>query len=757
MLSVAKAPRADARAVRRTAAPTAKPDGPAAATPVQGARFGVLQRKCACGGSCPRCSGESHGGTTLAVNEPGDAFEQEADRIADRVMRMADPRPNASHAPPGVQRKCAACETEEEKSKLRTKRGDAGAGPATAPPIVHEVLRSPGEPLDAATRAFMEPRFGQDLGNVRVHTDAKAVESARAVNALAYTVGKHLVFAEGRYSPSTTSGHELVAHELAHVVQQGGVRSAPASAAKPSQVAAAPWQLMRAADGEGPTEDAGDAQTIPRRGAPGMGLEFDFPPNDPKCSDAPRGLGKITPEIDCPKTSEDIGLLGHHFHFCLGSDVFALPATPTEVLKFVRKQPAKSTFKVHGFASVDGNFDDNMRLSCHRAIRVAREMMNAGVPSESIEIARRGETEEFPGGPEFNRVVVVQPIPPSDATPSGPNLPVSTRKEKEAIVERARRILREGNYRLGADAYLSFWTCGKIKSVSDAVDRMHVRFEGEPGLAKPGTEGIAEGLGTNVIAISDAVLGAANQIDCVIERLVDMAFHHMTLETVPTFKLRHRGSRFLIGLAGLDTCSIPGFSDPIPDDDPLGLLEAPACAEAPLPTRLTPPPKDKKRIPPTFEADPRLDLVGAYPVANRLQQKPRPDRCSGPAHHRTGRCHGDGRPGGDWAIRDRVHADHYGGPDDRALRVRPSARAPRTDPDPRPRPATFHRAVVCLGAQRYTGRCRRSLDLHVQRHRDRGAAGLRGRGKRERAPDWKCHRHHDAAHPFRELACCEAP
>ncbi|EPY05764.1 hypothetical protein PAALTS15_18228 [Paenibacillus alvei TS-15] len=91
--------------------------------------------------------------------------------------------------------------------------------PSAIPPIVHEVLKSPGQPLEASTRAFMEPRFGHDFSQVRVHTDARAAESAREVNALAYTVGQDIVFGEGQYTPKTTVGKKLMAHELAHVVQ----------------------------------------------------------------------------------------------------------------------------------------------------------------------------------------------------------------------------------------------------------------------------------------------------------------------------------------------------------------------------------------------------------------------------------------------------------------------------------------------------------------------------------------------------------
>lgn len=95
------------------------------------------------------------------------------------------------------------------------------------PPIVHEVLRSSGQPLDASTRAFMEPRFGHDFSRVRVHTDARAAESAREVNALAYTVGRDVVFGKGQYALATGAGKQLLAHELVHTIQQDGVNDAP--------------------------------------------------------------------------------------------------------------------------------------------------------------------------------------------------------------------------------------------------------------------------------------------------------------------------------------------------------------------------------------------------------------------------------------------------------------------------------------------------------------------------------------------------
>ena len=117
---------------------------------------------------------------------------------------------------PGPTGECAEC----RKKQPGLQRKEAGAAPAVAPPIVHEVLRSPGRPLEPETRSLMENRFGHDFGHVRVHADAQAAESARAVGALAYTVGRDVVFGAGQLAPSSSAGRRLLAHELTHVAQQ---------------------------------------------------------------------------------------------------------------------------------------------------------------------------------------------------------------------------------------------------------------------------------------------------------------------------------------------------------------------------------------------------------------------------------------------------------------------------------------------------------------------------------------------------------
>ena len=157
----------------------------------------------------------------LAIGSTNDPLEREADRVAEKVMRMAEPAPAVTGAPEQLNRKCAACE-EEDAQKLQTKRAGAHAAVGEAPAAVHDVLRSPGRPLDAATRGFFEPRFGADFSTVRVHDDARAADSANRVNAHAYAVGNHIVFAPDRFAPDAAAGRHLIAHELAHVVQQTG-------------------------------------------------------------------------------------------------------------------------------------------------------------------------------------------------------------------------------------------------------------------------------------------------------------------------------------------------------------------------------------------------------------------------------------------------------------------------------------------------------------------------------------------------------
>ncbi|MGB3457906.1 MAG: DUF4157 domain-containing protein [Halobacteriota archaeon] len=181
----------------------------------------------------------------LKVGHPGDIYEQEADRVADAVMRM--PEPEVQRQPEEeekkeeelIQTKLIAdqitslvrrrVEKEEEKEEeeeeiIQTK--EVSSKPSKITPNLEsriQALRGSGHPLPESMRAFFEPRFGYDFSRVRIHADGWAAATARAVNAQAFTSGRDIVFGAGQYAPMTSEGRQLLAHELTHTIQQGAV------------------------------------------------------------------------------------------------------------------------------------------------------------------------------------------------------------------------------------------------------------------------------------------------------------------------------------------------------------------------------------------------------------------------------------------------------------------------------------------------------------------------------------------------------
>jgi hypothetical protein len=153
--------------------------------------------------------------TKLAISQPGDIFEQEADNVAEQIMRIQE-KPIHSNYPISL-----------NDNDIRVKE-IPGHIPANRPgtgisPMVHEAVNSPGQPLDTATRTHMEALFGHDFSQVRISTDRKAAESAQSINALAYAVGQRIIFGENRYAPGTREGLKLLSHELTHTIQQESV------------------------------------------------------------------------------------------------------------------------------------------------------------------------------------------------------------------------------------------------------------------------------------------------------------------------------------------------------------------------------------------------------------------------------------------------------------------------------------------------------------------------------------------------------
>lgn len=221
----------------------------------------ALQRKCDCGSTagvlsseCGDCARKKAVGLQrkLRIGRSDDPLEHEADRVADEVIRP--PMQGVRQRPNGFGDTAKTPQADRSQTPPPIQRRVEGRQDAEVPPIVHDVLRSPGRPLEPAVRRFFESRFGHDFGMVRIHTDTLASASAQAVSARAYTVGRNVAFAAGQYAPEGSSGTQLLAHELAHVVQQGG---------------GAPWSAYTSTRHHGPRQSAHPrALTLRRAPAP---------------------------------------------------------------------------------------------------------------------------------------------------------------------------------------------------------------------------------------------------------------------------------------------------------------------------------------------------------------------------------------------------------------------------------------------------------------------------------------------------------
>ena len=285
----------------------------------------------------------------LTVSDPGDASEREADRIADQVMRMPAPQSKTTssveslHPASLLQRKCAACEAEQEPEQegavQRKQIAESGKLEAEG----HINLRG-GAPLPQSARTFFEPRFNYDFGAVRLHTDPYSAAKSQEYNARAFTIGRDIAFAAGEYTPNTHSGQQLLAHELAHVVQQGGTARSRGAGLSVDQDT--DEQMIQRACGPRPIESA-----LKSSGAP-------------SCTGLSGDVSDVT--------------IRRLFRFRINCDEFASPAEKKKFDDFLKSIRPGDFFKVHGFASVDGDPGFNADLSCARAVKVAQMIMKAG-------------------------------------------------------------------------------------------------------------------------------------------------------------------------------------------------------------------------------------------------------------------------------------------------------------------------------------------------------------------------------------------
>jgi len=309
-------------AAQRAAPAAVQARGEPLAMPMRGAAQG-LQAGCACGGGCPRCSSAALQ-RKPRISVPGDRFEREADDVADRVMGMAPP-PRATISPVAVQRKCKSCD--EESGNIQREAVPDGPGMLDADAAT-QAAQGDGVPLGAESRSWFEPRFGRDLGDVRVHSGPAAALGAQAVQARAYTLGRDIVFAAGEYAPHTASGRRLLAHELVHVMQQ--------------QAADAPAEIHRQAAGD-PPRPGGDV--APQGQAP----------QSASAQAAAQGTQAVPPQRPQRQWTPSIPYIWFDLH-----DTFRASAAPQGPYLY-------SSFKYFDRA-VNPNFENNLNPGPARAV-----------------------------------------------------------------------------------------------------------------------------------------------------------------------------------------------------------------------------------------------------------------------------------------------------------------------------------------------------------------------------------------------------
>lgn len=296
--------------------------------------------------------------------------------------------------------RAAAEEAEAERTAERVMSGDKGGcacggnsdeerdRDGLIPAAVQQVVASPGHPLDSSTSTLMSSRFGRDFGAVRLHTDAAAAASARAVAARAYTVGQDIAFGAGQYRPGTGEGQRLIAHELQHTVQQrgGGValRRAAIAAAEPDEPETVAQETPLRSESPLP-----QPVVAPRPASPTTTAipapETCPPPADLACTAATDSPAAVTDTLVFPRDSSTLD----------STQVMEIDATAAAW----RVAGGSIRVRVDGYASAEGACDYNWRLSCRRVQAIVNELEHptdgtAGVPAGVIDGFAHGETDE---------------------------------------------------------------------------------------------------------------------------------------------------------------------------------------------------------------------------------------------------------------------------------------------------------------------------------------------------------------------------
>jgi outer membrane protein OmpA-like peptidoglycan-associated protein len=335
----------------------------------------------------------------------------------------------AAHAGGG---ECPACRAKRE--------GTASATPGTAPQLVNDVLRAAGQPLSADVRADMEGRLGHDFSDVRVHTNPSAAESAHAVNAVAYTVGRDVVFGSGQFRPGTSAGRRLLTHELTHVVQQHGaerpagpLRIEPAATAAEHEAHAiaagastAPMAttvstastasrispLPRIGVARCPCEEGSESgarvMTLQRQTAPPATGPSTPAPTAP--SPAPGPSASAPAAAPSPATPTPSTMSSCRIHFQQGNTVIVNQAEADACLDQAQRYVAGGATRrvtLHGYASQEGPSALNTSLAAQRTERVRQLLVGRGVANASIDVVPHGADTTYSGLEPNRRVEVL--------------------------------------------------------------------------------------------------------------------------------------------------------------------------------------------------------------------------------------------------------------------------------------------------------------------------------------------------------------
>lgn len=358
---------------------------------------------------------------SLKVGALDDPLEREAEAVAERVLRTPDPAPalaagSLSGCPDEHVCRCpGGCPPEGcgddalYRRPWGARQGNVGAAEAGGPPQLDaatasaiQARRVAGQPLPPVARSFFERRLGAALTQVRVHTDSAAAALTRRVRARAFTVGQDVFFGAGEYAPTTLDGRRLLAHELAHVLQQSGPHHHPTSGSQSSRG----HGMMHA------TEDATSGRTlesssrhaylpasdaaVPNSSQPPPSVTATMTTLRRACG--PISIGSPSGCIDAPPIFES----GRFFEMFTNCDD-PEPSEEASLVAFVSTQPAGTTFEIHGYASERGDLSFNLHLSCARGIRADSLIGGLGAVGPRP-VFRHGET---PGPADAREGVVI--------------------------------------------------------------------------------------------------------------------------------------------------------------------------------------------------------------------------------------------------------------------------------------------------------------------------------------------------------------